>query len=86
MSIVPRITGTLSFWSLCRNVIEMKKRELLSTELQLLVSMLNLFVKMLLPRISESLYKTKIFHKLVEYFKKFCFGRSSVKYFFNLKV
>lgn len=43
---------------LCRNVIKMKKRELLSTELQLLVSMLNLFVKMLLPRISESLYKT----------------------------
>lgn len=80
MSIVPRITGTLSFWNLCRNVIKMKKREL-STELQLLVSMLNLFVEMLLPRISKSLQKTEIFYKLVESYKKFCFGGSSVKDF-----
>lgn len=45
MSIVPRITGTPLLWNLCRNVIKMKKREVACTELQLLVSMLNLFVK-----------------------------------------
>jgi hypothetical protein len=69
---VPEQQGSL--WSSHRNATKMKKREVLSTELRLLVSMLNLFVKMLLPGVTRSLSKTKIFHKSVECCKKFCCG------------